>query len=791
LFCFGARSVLAVDFFEEEFDAYSLNSDLWTLELNDGLVIFTGSEILLESSKISFPFVYSNDDIDVIPPEGDFNLKIRFKYPVVSYMGDGLGVGFVKTDGSTLIEFGFWQDLTNDFLILFNDFSKQGGCSDLESFSDASGRVNLKVLEVNTDWHIFELERFDNIFSVYLDRNINNDSLFDLVDNGCFPKKLFFGNHTTGGSFTWSSLLVDSIKVERLKDIETVVVVPGLGGSWNGEALLTGSTSPALEWKMPFFVKNYDGLISTLKANGYKDETMAGTGETADLFVWNYDWRRPVSEIIERFDDFVNEKIPVEENFTIVGHSLGGMVGRMWAQDNNDDTRLDKVISLGSPHFGVIKAYNAWNGAEFGEGVSSVALNVLLQLHKKNFTTSTVELVQNFSPSLKDILPVFDFVKYGYNLVPYQDLFAVNNYAVNKNNDIFDISDTLLTVGGIGFDTSEYVVLGERSTFDKLLGRWIDGRPLRYENTLFGDKTVLQKSAVVDGFGQNLILSDHGNIVDNSIPYILNELGIGTSSLTISDVLDLSDSLVFYIGSPAYLRVFCGADEAKESDETGFVVVENRGDINGCGVNVVPLGAGGEYHLVTGNSGNEDGWRYFEDNISIGETKFYFFDVEGKEMFLGFWDDPIYDLIKKDCNLLLNQYPADEDLLACVVFAEGEDSNSLSDVIFSFRKRNKEMTVSLGLVENLKDIFYTELLGGVTYGEADEKLRQMKIEKSLIDRVTRLKEARGQQPDGFGAASYKWAGILLEEMKQNYFGGDYEAVVSKGMIMGKLLREVW
>ncbi|MBU1130308.1 hypothetical protein KKE45_03240, partial [Patescibacteria group bacterium] len=107
------------------------------------------------------------------------------------------------------------------------------------------------------------------------------------------------------------------------------------------------------------------------------------------------------------------------------------------------------------------------------------------------------------------------------------------------------------------------------------------------------------------------------------------------------------------------------------------------------------------------------------------------------------------------------------------------------------RKRNKEMTVSLGLVENLKDIFYTELLGGVTYGEADEKLRQMKIEKSLIDRVTRLKEARGQQPDGFGAASYKWAGILLEEMKQNYFGGDYEAVVSKGMIMGKLLREVW
>ncbi|MBU4210607.1 hypothetical protein KJ637_04190, partial [Patescibacteria group bacterium] len=73
----------------------------------------------------------------------------------------------------------------------------------------------------------------------------------------------------------------------------------------------------------------------------------------------------------------------------------------------------------------------------------------------------------------------------------------------------------------------------------------------------------------------------------------------------------------------------------------------------------------------------------------------------------------------------------------------------------------------------------------------DEKLRQMKIEKSLIDRITRLKEAKGQQPDQFGAVSYRWAGILLEEMKENYFEMDYETVISKGVIMGKLLREVW
>jgi len=516
-----------------------------------------------------------------------------------------------------------------------------------------------------------------------------------------------------------------------------------------------------------------------------------GIGETADLFVWNYDWRRPVSEIVERFDEFVDEKIPVEKNFTIVGHSLGGMVGRMWAQDNKDDTRLNKVISLGSPHLGAIKAYNAWSGAEFGGGVSSIALNVLLQLNKKNYPISSVELVQDFSPSLKDILPVFDFAKYGSDLIPYQGLYTVNNYVKNKNESVLDISDTLLTVGGIGFDTSEYAVLGERSTFDKLLGRWVDGRPLRYEDTLLGDGTVLQKSAIVDGFGSNSVFSNHGEIVDNSTAYVLNELGFEADDILVSDVLDLSDSLVFYIGSPAYLKVFCGGDEPVESDETGFVVVENRGDINGCGVNVIPIGSGGEYHLITGNSGNEDSWRYFEDNISIGETKFYFFDVEEKEMFLGFWTDPVYELIRKDCNLLLNQYPFDEDLLGCVVFAEENNSDSLLDVIFSFRKRKKEMVLSTRLVENLGDVINTELTGTVTYEEADEKLRQMKIEKSLIDRITRLKEAKGQQPDQFGAVSYRWAGILLEEMKENYFEMDYETVISKGVIMGKLLREVW
>jgi len=214
-----------------------------------------------------------------------------------------------------------------------------------------------------------------NNIQVYFDGN----KAIDSIDLDIFLDGKGIGLMTWGGDFNGVSenlykmvIIEDSTPVISTKTI----LLPGLGASWNPQAILFNSTSPENQWSMTPFVKNYDMLIKGLEKNGLE--------KGKDYYVWNYDWRKPLSQIVDDFNSYMlSLNLDKGEKINLVGHSLGGLVSRIWSQDNA--STVDKVITLGSPHYGSVKAYEAWNGVKISDNldVASVALNVLLQLQKK------------------------------------------------------------------------------------------------------------------------------------------------------------------------------------------------------------------------------------------------------------------------------------------------------------------------------------------------------------------------------------------------------------------------
>ena len=69
-----------------------------------------------------------------------------------------------------------------------------------------------------------------------------------------------------------------------------IIILPGLGASWNSDAIVYNKSVGVDQWKMTPFVANYNGLVNGLKQNGLK--------ENNDFYVWNYDWRKPLNEIV-------------------------------------------------------------------------------------------------------------------------------------------------------------------------------------------------------------------------------------------------------------------------------------------------------------------------------------------------------------------------------------------------------------------------------------------------------------------------------------------------------------
>ncbi|MDP3888795.1 MAG: alpha/beta fold hydrolase, partial [bacterium] len=305
----------------------------------------------------------------------------------------------------------------------------------------------------------------------------------------------YYGGYGSRTTTSFDDVVVTSL--ESPPPENNLILLPGLGASWNHEAMILDQEKLPEEWQMTPSIKTYDGLIQTLKYAGYKTE-----GPDQNLFIFNYDWRKPVAQIANDLKNYIGRHPPPsDKKIDLVGHSLGGLVARTYVQ-NNPENQINKLITVGSPHQGAVKTYYLWEGADLSQGLTGwqrYGAGILLQLHKKIYENN-VEAIHSFAPGLKDILPTFPYLKYRSTEKPLANMLERNFWLENLNHlplPGYLISNANTMIGSKG-DTLRWIRTENRGMVDQVLGKWVDGKPNGEEYAL-GDNTVLLQSAELPG----------------------------------------------------------------------------------------------------------------------------------------------------------------------------------------------------------------------------------------------------------------------------------------------------
>lgn len=687
---FNIKHVFAVDYFYDDFS--SKDSTKWTF-YNDNLnsVYYKDGIVSLSTDNAHFPVLVSKGNF--FPKDSDFNLLIKFKYPSVTSRGVGLGIGFTGKNNELFSQFGVWNDASSgeNLKFYYNDFSiteDQGFCSDFTNTVDTLGRETIKNLNLaNNTWHVFEINKIDQKYYVYIDKDINPLPIFSTdIKNNCIPNVIWFGNFISDGGGAWSTFSLDEVKI--FNDIvpvpkKKIFILPGLGASWNGEAIVYNKNVGNSDWKMTPFVNNYDGLIEDLEKNGLiRDQ---------DFFIWNYDWRKSISEIEKDFNDYLSSKnITDNDEIYLVGHSLGGIVARIWGQEHANDQRLKNIITLGSPHLGSLDVYTVWNGGKVAnsKGLSSVVFQILLNLQNKGFITDLNKL-RTYAPVVKDLLPTYDnYVSKNGTLLKQGQLETKNDFLIDKNSQISKISDKLFLSTGVGFSTPNIIRLTNRSFFDKTFGLWPDGKFVGYDYGI-GDGTVLKNSANFGSAQLTELNSDHGEIVNNSLTFIMSKLGLESKIIDSIYNDNFADSLVVFVGSPATISLKCGDDVLNEVD--GFVVAKNK-NYKDCILNINPTD-NGIVHLVMGNT-NDNDWNYIEKEVSLNNKE---------KVIINFTDGSI-KTDKSNKDFLLSWIKSDLQQIkldSAIKYLEKGNLNQVVKMVFVYRWKTKEMIISQRILDNL------------------------------------------------------------------------------------------
>jgi len=396
-----------------------------------------------------------------------------------------------------------------------------------------------------------------------------------------------------------------------------IVLLPGLGASWHYQAILTGQPAPQNEWRMTPGIRVYNGLIKTLENAGFaKDQ---------ELFIFHYDWRQPVANISQDLADYL-EGLASEDQIILIGHSLGGLVARTYAQ-NSADEQISKVVSLGSPHQGVLKAYYPWEGGtldQFSPAWQRIGLGLLLHINRPYFISS-VQVMRSVAPVLKDLLPTFAYLEQDGipRLIP--DMHQQNDWlaVLNDSADSQILDKSTAFAGIIPDSTLLWLRVQPPSWFESLLGYWEDGKPTGSTVLGVGDKTVLGQSA---GWGDNFEFlndMDHTQLVTQpeAQEKLMTTLGLEPSAISdLSVGLNYEPGLVLVIASPATISVF-GPDgqPVGEGDDKMIIVTDAapgtyRVEIAGIG--------DGSYQLLVGQiTDSGDHWSTLAGKIEAGQQK--------------------------------------------------------------------------------------------------------------------------------------------------------------------------
>lgn len=403
--------------------------------------------------------------------------------------------------------------------------------------------------------------------------------------------------------------------------LEPVVIVPGTMASWNKEGVLEGQTNPSTPWKLLPFVKEYDGLVQTLKNLGYE--------ENKNFFLWPYDWRKPVETASQQLNQFIESSVKPKNpgsKIHLVGHSLGGLITRAWSQTGTNSNQIHHLVTVATPHKGTIQPYKAWEAGDVSQenNFLSLAGRMIIELNRRAFAT-TRQAIQNQFPVLKDLLPTEPYLKRQLNgsFVSQADMAVWNTYLSNLNTTVSSIYPILDTIKGTGFPQTPYTyTIVAPSWLDMVLGNWQDGKVVAEENA-DGDTVVATARASLDD--PSIFLSqNHSNTIASSdgVGQILQFLEIPANDTDIvsGQATTIQPGLLFLLRSPATLEVVFNGQTYTDFDGIIFIPGASSGMYEATVTGTSP----GTYRLVVAQfSDGSYSWKEYAGTTSSGKkTKF-------------------------------------------------------------------------------------------------------------------------------------------------------------------------
>ena len=131
------------------------------------------------------------------------------------------------------------------------------------------------------------------------------------------------------------------------QQVEPIVIVPGIMGSWNWDVLKDTSVNPIVKlegWSFPPGPPVYKNLVDALKLAVGADK----------VFVAFYDWRRSNVQGAKNYLKPIIDKAKAMSptgKVNIVAHSMGGILARVYIEGPDYQDDVDQLITLGTPHF--------------------------------------------------------------------------------------------------------------------------------------------------------------------------------------------------------------------------------------------------------------------------------------------------------------------------------------------------------------------------------------------------------------------------------------------------------
>lgn len=163
---------------------------------------------------------------------------------------------------------------------------------------------------------------------------------------------------------------VRSLRAQR----EAVIFLPGLMGSllssirgitellWINPALILKGQTSWLELDQRG-ADDDNPRIHSMATSIEKLSYLKGLitlGRETELYEFPYDWRKPMESNADLLHDFIERWAEgnAAKQFTLVGHSMGGIVSRAYLARHRDSAkqRVKRLIMHGTPHFGAAGA---------------------------------------------------------------------------------------------------------------------------------------------------------------------------------------------------------------------------------------------------------------------------------------------------------------------------------------------------------------------------------------------------------------------------------------------------